>query len=63
MQFDHIFFIISDVNYKFIIIYDVLINVTPLLVADSMMVELFYLMGYKLLTTKKINKKKQMKKY
>ena len=36
------------------IIYDVLINVTPLLVADSiLMVELFYLVGYKLLTKNK----------
>ena len=39
------------------IIYDVLINVTPLLVADSiLMVELFYLVGYKLLTKKKVPK-------
>ena len=36
------------------IIYDVLINVTPLLVADSiLMVELVYLVGYKVITTKK----------
>ena len=39
------------------IIYDVLINVTPLLVADSiLMVELFYLVGYKLLTKNKKTK-------
>ena len=41
------------------IIYDVLINVTPLLVADSiLMVELFYLVGYKVLTKKKNKQKK-----
>ena len=39
------------------IIYDVLINVTPLLVADSiLMVELFYLVAYKLLTKNKQKK-------
>ena len=41
------------------IIYDVLINVTPLLVADSiLMVELVYLVGYKVITTKKNKQKK-----
>ena len=53
------FLLFQMLTTSLFIIYDVLINVTPLLVADSiLMVELFYLVGYKLLTTKKNKQKK-----
>ena len=45
------FLLFQMLTTSLFIIYDVLINVTPLLVADSiLMVELFYLIGYKVLT-------------
>ena len=48
------FLLFQMLTTSLFIIYDVLINVTPLLVADSiLMVELFYLIGYKVLTKRK----------
>ena len=51
------FLLFQMLTTSLFIIYDVLINVTPLLVADSiLMVELFYLVVYKLLTKNKKTK-------
>ena len=53
------FLLFQIVTTTMFLIYDIMVNLTPLLVADSiLMVELFYLIGYKVLTTKKNKKKK-----
>ena len=51
------FLLFQIVTTTMFLVYDLMVNLTPLLVADSiLMVELFYLVGYKVLTSKK-NKK------
>ena len=53
------FLLFQIVTTTMFLVYDLMVNLTPLLVADSiLMVELFYLVGYKLLTTKKNKQKK-----
>lgn len=53
------FLLFQIITTTMFLIYDIMVNLTPLLVADSiLMVELFYLIGYKVLTTKKNKKKK-----
>ena len=53
------FLLFQIVTTTMFLIYDIMVNLTPLLVADSiLMVELFYLIGYKVTTTK--NKKKKL---
>jgi uncharacterized protein with PQ loop repeat len=53
------FLLFQIVTTTLFLIYDIMVNLTPLLVADSiLMVELLYLIGYKVTTTK--NKKKKI---
>ena len=53
------FLLFQIITTTMFLIYDIMVNLTPLLVADSiLMVELFYLIGYKVLTTNKNKKKK-----
>ena len=48
------FLIFQIITTTMFLVYDIMINLTPLLVADSiLMVELFYLVGYKVLTKRK----------
>ena len=57
------FLLFQIVTTTMFLVYDLMVNLTPLLVADSiLMVELFYLVGYKLFTTKKIKQKKSTNK-
>ena len=53
------FLLFQIVTTTMFLVYDLMVNLTPLLVADSiLMVELFYLVGYKVLTSKKNKQKK-----
>ena len=48
------FLIFQIITTTMFLVYDIMINLTPLLLADSiLMVELFYLVGYKVLTKRK----------